>query len=325
LRLLGTGELERRLWTLPAINVLGIQAPGLDEASHAIVPHATARVSVRLAPSQDPNAALGAIQEHLRAADDRGHRPRGQATPAHLRQHVGARPRRDRSRTAAAAPLAASDAAGPRGPAPAPRRRAGAPPPSRPGCPTGTRPGAQVHVPVEVQQTDIGMVAQQSGHYPQGDRAVTTKEQRPAARSHGLGHPAGDPRGHGDDPVEVCCCRSGPRDRYSISGRSPSSTRSSPMPSSRSTRPARLHRRLLLADPMGASAGRHTDEREPRHPASSAARIARVPHPSLVPYAALGAPPVPNAACAVPCARWCPRRPGAGRRTADLPSAAWWG
>jgi len=66
LRLLGTGELERRLWTLPAINVLGIQAPGLDKASHAIVPRATARVSVRLAPSQDPNAALGAVQEHLR-------------------------------------------------------------------------------------------------------------------------------------------------------------------------------------------------------------------------------------------------------------------
>lgn len=67
LELLGEGTLASRLWTKPAISVLAIDAPPLGEAINALVPVARAKVSLRTAPGQDPDAAMAALTNHLEA------------------------------------------------------------------------------------------------------------------------------------------------------------------------------------------------------------------------------------------------------------------
>jgi acetylornithine deacetylase/succinyl-diaminopimelate desuccinylase-like protein len=65
-RLLGKGSLTRRLWARPAIAVLGIDAPSTEDAAHKLVPVATAKVSIRLAPGDGTQQALRAVEAHLR-------------------------------------------------------------------------------------------------------------------------------------------------------------------------------------------------------------------------------------------------------------------
>ncbi|WP_405103533.1 dipeptidase [Micromonospora sp. NBC_01412] len=62
---IGTGRITDRLWTKPALAVLGIDAPATGEAPNALVPAAKAKLSVRLAPGDDPKRAYAALQEHL--------------------------------------------------------------------------------------------------------------------------------------------------------------------------------------------------------------------------------------------------------------------
>jgi cysteinylglycine-S-conjugate dipeptidase len=61
----GTGRLVDRVWTKPALSVLGIDAPPTGEAPNALVPSAKAKLSLRLAPGDDPKAAYAALSEHL--------------------------------------------------------------------------------------------------------------------------------------------------------------------------------------------------------------------------------------------------------------------
>jgi acetylornithine deacetylase/succinyl-diaminopimelate desuccinylase-like protein len=65
-RLLGQGSLTERLWNQPAIAVLGIDAPPTADAAHKLVPVASAKVSIRLAPGDDTVQAFRAVDEHLR-------------------------------------------------------------------------------------------------------------------------------------------------------------------------------------------------------------------------------------------------------------------
>jgi acetylornithine deacetylase/succinyl-diaminopimelate desuccinylase-like protein len=65
LELMGTGTLTSRLWRQPALSVLAIDAPRVNEAVNALVPVATAKVSLRLAPGQDPEGAMAALTDHL--------------------------------------------------------------------------------------------------------------------------------------------------------------------------------------------------------------------------------------------------------------------
>jgi acetylornithine deacetylase/succinyl-diaminopimelate desuccinylase-like protein len=81
LQAIGEGALTERLWTRPAISVLGIDAPRVREAANILVPVATAKVSLRLAPGQDPEAAMSALVRHLEAAAPWG---------AHVTVHPGA-------------------------------------------------------------------------------------------------------------------------------------------------------------------------------------------------------------------------------------------
>jgi len=62
---IGTGRLTDRMWTKPALAVLGIDAPATGEAPNALVPVAKAKLSLRLAPGDDPKKAYAALTAHL--------------------------------------------------------------------------------------------------------------------------------------------------------------------------------------------------------------------------------------------------------------------
>jgi acetylornithine deacetylase/succinyl-diaminopimelate desuccinylase-like protein len=66
--LVGEGPLAERLWTRPAVNVIGIDAPPVHGARNILVDRARAVVSLRLAPTEDPDRALDLLVGHLRRA-----------------------------------------------------------------------------------------------------------------------------------------------------------------------------------------------------------------------------------------------------------------
>jgi methylmalonyl-CoA epimerase len=66
-QLIGTGRLVDRMWTRPAVSVLGIDAPRTGEAGNALVPAAKAKVSIRLAAGDRPQTAYAAVKAHLEA------------------------------------------------------------------------------------------------------------------------------------------------------------------------------------------------------------------------------------------------------------------
>ena len=63
--LAGTGPISARLWTRPALSVIGFDAPSVALSSNTIAPRATAKLSLRIAPGQDPAAALVALRAHV--------------------------------------------------------------------------------------------------------------------------------------------------------------------------------------------------------------------------------------------------------------------
>ena len=67
-RLLGTGPLTDRLVTRPAVSVIGLDAPPVEGAINAVVPYVRARVSMRVPPDTDTQAAMDALCQHLRDA-----------------------------------------------------------------------------------------------------------------------------------------------------------------------------------------------------------------------------------------------------------------
>jgi len=64
-RLIGEGTIAERLWSKPAVSVLGIDAPAVHEASNQLVPSASAKVSLRIAPDEDPVRARELLARHL--------------------------------------------------------------------------------------------------------------------------------------------------------------------------------------------------------------------------------------------------------------------
>ncbi|MFO8074744.1 MAG: M20/M25/M40 family metallo-hydrolase [Actinomycetota bacterium] len=60
--------LLEKLWHRPCLAVIGVDAPARAGASNTLQPEASARVSVRLAPGQDPARALDRLCGHLEAA-----------------------------------------------------------------------------------------------------------------------------------------------------------------------------------------------------------------------------------------------------------------
>lgn len=64
--LVGTGSLSSRLWTRPAIAVIGIDATPVAHASNTLAASARAKISLRVPPGQDAEAAERALHDHLR-------------------------------------------------------------------------------------------------------------------------------------------------------------------------------------------------------------------------------------------------------------------
>jgi len=62
---IGRGRLVQRLWGEPAVTVIGLDAPKVEGASNTLVPRARAKVSMRIAPTQDASQALDALRKHL--------------------------------------------------------------------------------------------------------------------------------------------------------------------------------------------------------------------------------------------------------------------
>jgi acetylornithine deacetylase/succinyl-diaminopimelate desuccinylase-like protein len=70
--LIGSGSITERLWTRPALSVIGLDAPRVAAASNTLIPSAQAKVSLRVGPGTDAEAAYAALERHLR-----GHAPWG--------------------------------------------------------------------------------------------------------------------------------------------------------------------------------------------------------------------------------------------------------
>jgi cysteinylglycine-S-conjugate dipeptidase len=82
-QLIGSGTLGDRLWRQPSISVLAIDAPAVADAVNLLVAAARAKISVRLAPGDEPPRAMEALVRHLEA-----HAPWG----AHVTVTRGAQP-----------------------------------------------------------------------------------------------------------------------------------------------------------------------------------------------------------------------------------------
>lgn len=63
--LAGTGSIASRLWHKPALSIIGMDIPRVALSSNTLLPRARAKFSLRLAPGQDPQAAMEAIRRHL--------------------------------------------------------------------------------------------------------------------------------------------------------------------------------------------------------------------------------------------------------------------
>lgn len=64
-RLAGSGTIASRLWTKPALSIIGIDAPSVAVASNTLIPSARAKFSLRLAPGQSPADAMAAVRRHV--------------------------------------------------------------------------------------------------------------------------------------------------------------------------------------------------------------------------------------------------------------------
>ena len=64
--LIGTGALASRLWSKPAISVIGVGAPPIDQPTAVVLPEASAFVSLRVAPGAEPAEQGKILEQHLR-------------------------------------------------------------------------------------------------------------------------------------------------------------------------------------------------------------------------------------------------------------------
>jgi acetylornithine deacetylase/succinyl-diaminopimelate desuccinylase-like protein len=62
---IGTGSLLTRIWAKPTATVIGVDAPSVATSSNTLVPTARAKVSIRLAPDEDPMQAYAVVRRHI--------------------------------------------------------------------------------------------------------------------------------------------------------------------------------------------------------------------------------------------------------------------
>ena len=62
---IGTGSILDRIWTKPSITVIGIDAMSVAMSSNTLLPSVKSKISMRIAPGQEPNQALALLRAHL--------------------------------------------------------------------------------------------------------------------------------------------------------------------------------------------------------------------------------------------------------------------
>ena len=62
---IGDKRFTQQIWGEPAVTVIGIDAPTVALSSNTAQPQVSAKISLRLAPNQDPAEGLAALQRHL--------------------------------------------------------------------------------------------------------------------------------------------------------------------------------------------------------------------------------------------------------------------
>ena len=66
INLFETDSYSKRLWLEPALSVLAIDAPGVDESINLLIPSTKAKVSLRLPPTENPEHAMKMLKEHIK-------------------------------------------------------------------------------------------------------------------------------------------------------------------------------------------------------------------------------------------------------------------
>ena len=64
---IGDGSILDRIWTKPAITVIGIDGQSVAMSSNTMLPSVRAKISLRIAPGEQPEAALALLRSHLEA------------------------------------------------------------------------------------------------------------------------------------------------------------------------------------------------------------------------------------------------------------------
>jgi len=64
---IGTGSILDRIWTKPAITVIGIDGQTVALSSNTLLPSVQSKISMRIAPGQKPEDALELLRNHLEA------------------------------------------------------------------------------------------------------------------------------------------------------------------------------------------------------------------------------------------------------------------
>jgi acetylornithine deacetylase/succinyl-diaminopimelate desuccinylase-like protein len=62
---LGVGGILSRIWTKPALTLIGVDYPSVALSSNTLVPSVRAKLSLRIAPGDDPSKALEALKQHI--------------------------------------------------------------------------------------------------------------------------------------------------------------------------------------------------------------------------------------------------------------------
>ena len=65
INLFETDSYSKRLWLEPALSVLAIDAPGVDESINLLIPSTKAKVSLRLPPTENPEHAMKMLNSFL--------------------------------------------------------------------------------------------------------------------------------------------------------------------------------------------------------------------------------------------------------------------
>ena len=69
---IGSGPILPRIWTKPALTLIGLDYPTVALSSNTLVPNVKAKLSLRIAPGDDPERALEALKGHIMAHNTLG-------------------------------------------------------------------------------------------------------------------------------------------------------------------------------------------------------------------------------------------------------------